>query len=179
MAHAAFPVIEQDIRVSDLAAATVAVVLARLRVFCCWGAEKCTGDVFRRGVNAGRKRMYRRPTLPSTLFSRHDFTPPLHLNYTIDSCFLPLAKAIANLTKLGQVRSFHWNHTKIWRLSGETSLAYSLFSPGSSGKRAAITKFAIALSPLPILLDLVLSYLILSAIIAPQNGPQGFCLRFV
>ena len=49
------------------------------------------------------------------------------------------------LTIFGRVRSFHWHHSRIWRLSGETSLAYGLCSPGSSGKPAAITKFAIAL----------------------------------
>lgn len=67
-------------------------------------------------------------------------------------------RAIANLTILGQVRSFHWHHSKNWRLSGETSLAYSLCSPGSSGKRAAITKFAIALG------ILCLCVLLLSAV---------------
>ena len=54
-------------------------------------------------------------------------------------------RAIANLTIFGQVRSFHWHHSRIWRLSGQTSLAYGLCSPGSSGNPAAITKFAIAL----------------------------------
>ena len=63
------------------------------------------------------------------------------------------ARAIANLTIFGQVRSFHWHHSRIWRLSGETSLEYSLCSPGSSGKPAAITKFAIALFEGPFGID--------------------------
>ena len=58
----------------------------------------------------------------------------------------PVRRAIANLTIFGQVRSFHWHHSRIWRLSGETSPVYSLCTPGSSGKPAAITKFAIALT---------------------------------